>query len=282
MEKSDNFLHSSGNLNVSQIMTKIDEAYSTTENESAKKVLNDLVEPNYTMAPVKVDGLIKKFVRKRDLKESGNISDYSVEINKNQLISYDTELINLIDYFSFCLESDPFYFILRGNSIVGFVLPADFNKQPARTLFYILFSKLEIDLKHTFQKCFENDDEWLRLLSASEKEKISCQYKELQKHDLEISKLECAQMKNILDAMREDEFLLNKIGGCSKNQFKSIAEDIRHFRDLTMHPINKLIDSAEEFNRLIKTKNSVLQLLKNINKYLFMENVPASNPDSPT
>ena len=89
-------------------------------------------------------------------------------------------------------------------------------------------------------------------------------YKELQKQDLEISKLECAQLKNLLDAIRENEFLLNKIGGCSKNQFKNIAEDIRHFRDLTMHPINKLISSIKEFKRLIKTKNSVLQLLENI------------------
>jgi hypothetical protein len=271
MEKKDDFIYFSEHLNVSQIMTKIDEAYCTAENESAEKVLNQLSKLNYTMAPVEVDGLIKKFVRRRDLKEKGNVSDYSIEINKNQLISYDTELLNLIDYFNFCLESDPFYFILKGNKIVGFVLPADFNKQPASTLFYILFSKLEIDLKKTFQKCFKNDDEWLNLLSTFEKEKILCQYKKLQKQDLEISKLECAQMKNLLDAIRENEFLLNKIGDCSKNQFKKIAEDIRHFRDLTMHPINKLINSPKEFKRLIKTKNSVLQLLKNINRYLTPE-----------
>ena len=267
MEKRDNFLYFSEHLNVSQIMTKIGEAYCTTENESAKKVLDELGKLNYTMAPVRVDGLIKKFVRRRDLKEKGNVSDYSIEINKNQLISYDTELLNLVDYFNFCSESDPFYFILRGNNIVGFVLPADFNKQPARTLFYILFSKLEIDLKQTFQKCFK-DDEWLKILPTSEKGKILCQYEELQKQDLEISKLECAQMKNLLDAIRENEFLLNEIGGCSKNQFKNIAEDMRHFRDLTMHPINKLVNSTKEFKRLIKTKNSVLQLLKNIQSIL--------------
>lgn len=268
MEKRDDFLYFSKYLNVSQIMTKIGDAYCTIENESARKVLNRLGKSNYTMAPVKVDGLIKRFVRRRDLREKGKVSDYSIEINRNQLISYDTELLNLIDYFGFCLESDPFYFILKGNNIVGFVLPADFNKQPARTLFYILFAELETGLKQTFQKCFKNDDEWLVLLSTSEKEKISHRYEKLQKQDLEISKLECAQMKNLLDAIRENEFLLNEIGGCSKNQFKNIAEDIRHFRDLTMHPINKLVNSTKELKRLTKTKNSVLQLLESINQYL--------------
>lgn len=268
MEKRDDFLYFSKHLNVSQIMTKIGDAYCTIENESARKVLNRLGKSNYTLAPVKVDGLITRFVRRRDLREKGKVSDYSIEINRNQLISYDTELLNLIDYFGFCLESDPFYFILKGNNIVGFVLPADFNKQPARTLFYILFAELETGLKQTFQKCFKNDDEWLVLLSTSEKEKISHRYEKLQKQDLEISKLECAQMKNLLDAIRENEFLLNEIGGCSKNQFKNIAEDIRHFRDLTMHPINKLVNSTKELKRLTKTKNSVLQLLESINQYL--------------
>jgi hypothetical protein len=220
------------------------------------------------MAPVRVDGLIKRFVRRRDLGEKGSVSDYSVEINKNQLISYDTELLNLIDYFGSCLENDPFFFILKGNDIVGFVLPADFNKQSARILFYVLFAELEIDLKQTFQKCFKNDAEWLVLVTTSEKAKILQRYEELRERDLEISKLECVQMKNLLDVVLENRFLFSEICGCSKNQFKKTTEDIRHFRDLTMHPINKLINSDEEFERLAKTKNAVLQLLKNINQYL--------------
>lgn len=264
MEKKDALVYLSKHLNVDQIMTRIDEAHCANENERTQKVLNVLVDSNYTMAPVKVDGLVKKFVRRRDLKENGNVSDYSVEIDKSQLISCDTRLLDLIDYFNYCLENDPFYFILRGNNIVGFVLPADFNKQPARTLFYILFSKLEMDLKDVFQNSFNNDDDWLGSLSKSEKAKILHLYQELQEQDLEISKLECAQLKNLLDIIMEYEFLLKKIGCCSKTQFKNIAEDIRHFRDLTMHPINKLINSTKEFRRLIKTKNSVLQLLRNI------------------
>jgi len=75
-------------------------------------------------------------------------------------------------------------------------------------------------------------------------------------------------MKNLLDVVLENRSLFGEICGCSKNQFKKIAEDIRHFRDLTMHPINKLINSNKEFERLVKTKNAVLQLLKNINQYL--------------
>lgn len=268
MVKKDNFLYFSEHLNVNHIMTKIEESYCTSENESSKKALKELSKSNYTMAPVKVGGLVKKFVRKRDLEEKGDVSDYSIDIDKSQLISYDTEILSLIDYFNFCLENDPFFFILRGNSIVGFVLPADFNKQPARTLFYILFSKLEMDLKNIFKKYFKNDYEWLKPLSTSEKEKIFSTYEKLQKQDLEISKLECAQLKDLLDAIRKNEFLLNKVCGCSKNQFKSIAEDIRHFRDLTMHPINKLISSIKEFKRLIKTKKSVLQLLENIESML--------------
>ena len=263
-KKEDNLLYPSERLNVSQIMTKINEGYCVVENESAKKVLHKLCESNYTMAPVKVGGLVKKFVRRKDLEEKGIVSDYSVEIDKSQLISCDTELLNLIDYFGFCLENDPFFFILKGNSIVGFVLPADFNKQPAHLLFFILFSKLEIDLKDVFQKYFKDEDEWLKLLSKSEKEKILRQYKELQKQDLEISKLECTQLKNLLDVIRKDEFLLDKIGVCSKKEFKKIAEDIRHFRDLTVHPINKLVSSKKEIKRLTKTKNSLLQFLKNI------------------
>jgi hypothetical protein len=268
MEKRHDFLCFSEHLNVSQIMTRIGEAYCTIENESAKNVLNRLGRSNYTMAPVRVDGLIKRFVRRRDLGEKGSVSDYSVEINKNQLISYETELLNLIDYFSSCLENDPFFFILKGNDIVGFVLPADFNKQSARILFYILFAELETDLKQTFQKHFKNDDEWLVLVTTSEKAKILQHYEELRERDLEISKLECAQMKNLLDVVLENRSLFSEICGCSKNQFKKTAEDIRHFRDLAMHPINKLINSNKEFERLVKTRNAVLQLLKNINQYL--------------
>lgn len=179
MRRGNTFFKLSKDIVVSQIMTTLDEAYCTTENKRAKKVRRKLRNKNYTMAPVRVDGVVKKFVRKSDLKDEGYISDYSIEIDIDRLISQETEVLDLIDYFSCRPTNDRFCFVLKGNEIVGFVLPADLNKHPVCILFYIIFSKLEIELKRIVQKHFGHDDSWLSLLWKNEKKAVLDLYKRL-------------------------------------------------------------------------------------------------------
>jgi len=95
MVRDNTFFKLAKDIVVSQIMTTLDEAYCTSENRRAKKVRWKLRKENYTMAPVRVDGVVKKFVRKSDLKDEGYISDYSIEIDIDRLISPETEAFTI-------------------------------------------------------------------------------------------------------------------------------------------------------------------------------------------
>lgn len=264
MVRDNRFFKLAKDIVVSQIMTTLDEAYCTTENKRAKKVHWKLRKENYTMAPVRVNGVVKKFVRKSDLKDEGYISDYSIEIDIDRLISYETEVLDLIDYFSSRSENDRFYFILKGNELVGFVLPADLNKHPVCVLFYIILSKLEIKLKKIVQKYFRHDSSWLNFLSKHEENAVLDLYKRLRKDDIEISKLECTQLKHLLKIVGKDKRLLGAIGYSSKKEFGNVAKNLVDFRNPTMHPVRKLINPPEKLEDLIETKNLALQLIDRI------------------
>lgn len=264
MGRDNTFFKLGKEIVVSQIMTTLDEAYCTVENKRAKKVRWKLRKENYTMAPVKVNGLVKKFVRRSDLKEEGYISDYSIEIGMDRLISHDTEVLDLIDYFNSRSENDRFYFILKGNELVGFVLPADLNKHPVCVLFYIIFSKLEIELKRVVQKHFRHDNSWLGLLLKHEKDAVLNLYKRLRDDNIEISKLECAQLKHLLRIVGKDKQLLSAIGYSSKRDFDNVAKKLADFRNSTMHPVRKLINPPKKLEDLIETKNLALQLIDRV------------------
>jgi hypothetical protein len=264
MGRDNTFFKLGKEIVASQIMTTLDEAYCTAENKRAKKVRWKSRKENYTMVPVRVDGLVKKFVRRSDLKDEGYISDYSTEIDMDRLISHDTEVLDLIDYFSSRSDNDRFYFVLKGNEIVGFVLPADLNKHPVCVLFYIIFSKLEIELKRVVQKHFRHDDSWLSLLLKHEKDAVLNLYKKLRDDDIEISKLECTQLKHLLRIVGKDKRLLSEIGYSSKRDFDNVVKKLADFRNPTMHPVRKLINPPKKLEDLIETKNLALQLIDRV------------------
>lgn len=254
------FFKLANDIVVSQIMTTLNEAYCTTENKRAKRVRWKLRKENYTMAPVRASGVIRKFVRKSDLRDKGYISDYSIEIGIDRLISYETKVLDLIDHFSSRPENDRFYFILKGNELVGFVLPADLNKHPVCVLFYVIFSRLEIELKRAIQKHFRHDDSWLCLLSRTEKDAVNSFYESLRKDDIEISKLECTQLKHLLRIAGRDKRLLREIG-YSKGDFADVGKKLASFRNSIMHPVRKLVNPPRKLEDLAETKNSALQLI---------------------
>lgn len=273
MWKDNRFSKLAENILVSQIMTRLDEAFCTMEFKKATKVRRKLSRENYTMVPVKVDGVVKKFVRKSDLKNEGYVSDYSIEIEADRLISNETEVLSLIDYLSSRQGDDRFYFILKGNELVGFVLPADLNKHPVRILFYIIFSKLEIELKRIIQKHFVVPDSWLGLLSKDERNTIDSLYKKLRNNDIEISKLECAQLKHLLKIVGKDKLLLGAIGYTSKRDFDSVAKKLADFRNQIMHPVRRLIDSPQKIEDLAEIKNLALQLIMKVRTHKIQKDI---------
>ena len=60
------------------------------------------------------------------------------------VVSSDTTIPDLLGLF---VETErPGFLVLHGQTVVGLVTPADFNKMPARIYFYNLIGKLEIEL----------------------------------------------------------------------------------------------------------------------------------------
>lgn len=115
-------------------------------------VLEAMKEAQFDFAPVTREGDVCGYVRRADLTDQPGILDPQIRpLTASRVIAGDTPLAKLLP----ALRKAEFLFVVDGHDIVGIVSPADFNKQPGRTYFYLLVSALELSLAERTREFFE-------------------------------------------------------------------------------------------------------------------------------
>ena len=112
----------------------------STPSRTARKALESR---NFDQAPVMEGGVPIGFVRTTDLSDGrGNVSGYVQPILPRAIASETAPLEDALPW----LEDTGFLFLLRGQTITGFVVPSDLNKQAGRGYIYIALTELELRL----------------------------------------------------------------------------------------------------------------------------------------
>src|SRR3954464_7829528 len=133
----------SDSILIGHIQTPLEGATVVTPDTPRRSAFNALRDGNFDQAPVVKDGTPVGYVLTVDLKTGGGlVGPFVRAILPRALASEVTPLEDAVPW----LDATGFLFLLRGQAIVGFVVPSDLNKQAGRGYFYLALAELELRL----------------------------------------------------------------------------------------------------------------------------------------
>ena len=130
--------------------------------------------------PVKRDshivGLFSVVNLRNNLIAPGNtVSHHMKQIDDNILIASDSGVLSFIEQ----ADENPCRLILRNTKIDGIVVLPDLQKLPVRSSIFFLITHLEILMATTLRSKFNDNDDWLSLLSSNRQSRIEAKWSNL-------------------------------------------------------------------------------------------------------
>ena len=245
-------------LNISMIMTPKDELKVCQLNDNICKLIKNNTD-NFTYLPV-LDNL-KNFIGVVNV--SDKINDYSNKqtvqkffqpISEKLIIGGNSSIIDFIKN----IEDEPYKLVISKNKVSGFVTFSDLQKIPVRVSIFSLITELEIAISKFISNKFDDDDDWIKLLSKGRKEKIDLKISQIKQNDNFVSKIIFTELSDKLDIILKLK-LLKLSGKTQKKQF----EEITKIRNKVAHS-SDYADSREACNDTSKTVNFISNLLDDI------------------
>lgn len=190
----------------------------------------------YDIVPVREAGRIA------GVRAKGDTEVHS--LTREWLISADTSVPALIDLF---IETGkPGYLVLHEQEIVGLVTPADLNKIPARSFFYLLIGELEMALANWISARIPSGNELLSHLGDEAAEKYAKKLDQLREGNADVRLTELLLLSDLLTIVEEDEALYTFLGYPSKKQAKKDLGGLNDLRNSTMHAARTLVGEVPE------------------------------------
>jgi CBS domain-containing protein len=201
--------------------------------------------------PVKSDGRVVGLLSLSNLRNnsyacSGPVSKQMKQIDDTILISRDVSILAFIEH----AEEHPCRLVVSGVKLDGIVTLSDLQKLPVRPLIFFLITHLELLMAAIMRSTFNDDGDWLRLLSPSRCENIESDWNELRKENMDIDRILATQFCDKRDAILKSGFLLP---GISRKKADKQLKDIEKSRNNIAHAG----DIASGQSRALQTIHSV-------------------------
>ncbi|MFU8874357.1 CBS domain-containing protein [Micromonospora sp. SL4-19] len=226
----------------------------------ASDVAGALADAGFDYAPVTRDGEICGYVRRVDLVDcSGPLAAQARPLTASRVIAGDTPLAALLP----ALRNAEFLFVVDGHDIVGIVSPADLNKQPARTYFYLLVSTLELTLAERTRGFFDDQDKALELLRESRRERIRERLAAEARDDVVADVVAAMDFTDLMNVVKKTEPIRSGFGSYSAGQWeKEVSAPLINLRHDVMHTVRTLAtDAPSSLQRLIGLDDQLRKLL---------------------
>lgn len=240
---------------VGHIQTSLDGATVLSPNDPVRSALRELQSHNYDQAPVLEDGVAVGFVLARDLaKGRGRVASYIRPILPLALASELSPLETALPW----LHLTGFLFLLSGQSITGFVVPSDLNKQAGRSYLYLGLIALELGLAEEVRRL--DPDDILDALAAPAAKAVR---KRLQKNILAnveadvVAELNLAHIFQIVGAHSE---VLTRLE-VSGEDWEHYWRPINALRTRVAHSAKPVLESNDEFERVVDIDHRIHALV---------------------
>jgi len=228
-------------------MTEKTEIKIFDEKERIDTLRNYSKQKNYDIVLVKRKNKQLSYIKSKDMENCKNISDIINTISKEEKISINAQIPEIIDK----LEELKYVFVYDiMDSFEGLITYADLNNSSLYSYLYVFISDFEKLLRNII-KLSHKEDEWLKYLSESNQKEIGGNFIACKANGIETSLLECTtitQLKVVLCKAK----LSNKIICYDTNKkYDSKLKKIIDCRNTIMHNRN-LIKSKENYDDFYK------------------------------
>lgn len=242
------------------LQTPIDRVLTYGVDTPAADVAAALADGGFDHAPVTRDGEIFGYVRHVDLTgRDSMLVDHVRPLSASRLIAGDTPLAILLP----ALRRAEFLFVVDGHDIVGIVSPADLNKQPGRTYFYLLVCALELALAERARDYFPDQEKALALLPRSRQEGIKERLATETRDDVVADVVAAMQFSDLMKLFKKSEELRSTFGSYSATSWdKEVSAPLIDLRNTVMHSVRTLAtDAPSSLQRLISLDERLRDLL---------------------
>jgi len=242
----------SGDINklftAKNFMTEKTEIRIFDEKEHIDNLKNYSKQKNYDILLVKRKNNELSYIESKDMENCKNISEIINIISKEEKISIDAQVPEIIDKFK---EIRYVFVYDNKDSFEGLITYADLNNSSLYSYLFIFLSDFERLLRKLIKLRFK-EDEWLKKLSDDVMEEIGGIFIRCKFRGIETSLLGCAtlpQLKEVLFKVK----LYNKIKcyNNKKDTYNSMLMKIIECRNAIMHNRN-LIKSKEDYDNFYK------------------------------
>ncbi|MCA0448111.1 MAG: CBS domain-containing protein [Bacteroidetes bacterium] len=202
--------------------------------DSAQEVKNLMKERDFDVLGVKKANNPIGYILRHDL-ENGSVEKYIQPFDTNNIISDSTPIVELLNL----LSNQGYIFVLNKNQISGIVAKADINKPIVRIYLFGIISLFELHLNYWIIKYYGTSD-WQNQIAKDRVKTALGHYKERQDQNLDLTLLECLQLCDKRDILKQtDEFLI--LFNYSKTKFKDLLKDVEKVRNDIAHSHSSVI-----------------------------------------
>jgi hypothetical protein len=193
------------------------------------EVATKMREQGFDAAPVRERPLRRYVTLKETEGSTGRVRDVARPIDPGHMV---TSALGLADGIAL-LAREPFYFVLEGNRLAGIVTDSDLQR-PAVTLVALgLILACEEEANRLIPARLGS--EWFDLLPSGRREKASRILAERQRHDADISLLECLMLEDRMHLLSKVPEAREAAGFSSGRAFSTWAHQLGRTRDVLAH-----------------------------------------------
>ena len=244
-------------------MTEKTEIEIFDEKKPADILRSDSKEKNYDIVLVKRENNELSYIKSKDMKNCKNISEIINTISKEEKISIDAQIPEIIDKF----EELHYVFVYNDDmrSFKGLITYADLNNTSLYSYLYILISDFEKLLRKIIKLKYE-ENEWIKDLSENSQREIGGIFISNKAKGIELSLLECTTITHLKEILSKKKFYNEIKCYKSKKQYSSKLKKIIDYRNAIMHNRN-LIKDKEKYDDFYEFLYDFCTQRKEINDY---------------
>lgn len=242
------------------LQTPISRVLTYAADTPARDVTAALEDARFDYAPITRDGEVCGYVRRIDLAgQPGTLEPYLRPVTASSVIAGDTPLAILLP----ALRKARFLFVVDGHDIVGIVSPADLNKQPGRTYFYLLVTALELSLAERTREFFLDQEKALAMLPSSRQARIRDRLADEVRDDVAADIVAAMDLTDLIKIVKRTDALRGEFGDYSTSRWESeVSAPIIDLRHDVMHTVRTLAtDAPSSLHRLIDLDERLRLLL---------------------
>jgi hypothetical protein len=210
-----------------------------SQKDRVSGVLDKMNNSSFDVAPIKISGYIRKYVRRRDLAEANQtdiIINHAEPLEEDDLIGTEVPVIDPSpgsrDLLKILDERDMRFAFVMGDGIEGIITHADLNGVRAGVPLYRLISEYEgaaCDLVHDEVE----NGRWMSQLSNNRQGDLQEIYQSQVEEDADLRLVDCLNTRQIHNIIREYG-LVDQLG-FETERAEKVMDDIEMLRNDVMH-----------------------------------------------